>query len=333
MRGLWSYIVIFAIVALVACSPAEGDFRGSEYMPDMAHSVAYEANLYNYYGLNTFSDRDEYRKYAEPGLPVEGTVPRGAAGSSSKMQGHFNGLTQNNEISIPQNGSKAYDYGNTDDERTRAAREIRSNPFPITNDGLATGKELYELFCGICHGNKGQGDGYLARENSPYGAVPANLVEQKFQDTTDGIFYHAIMHGKNVMGSYSDKISYEERWQVIHYIRSLQAKEAGSEYSASQNTFNASGTPIESMDVHEMHFTNDDIFMVKSSHSGHSGHGGGDGEHKDDGHGNHDSQEGDSHSGDENHEGHNPGEMDSLNHIEGDSLEGHGHDHGEHKDH
>ena len=39
------------------------------------------------------------------------------------------------------------------------------------------------------------------------------------------------MYGKNVMGSYKDKISYEERWQVIHYIRSLQAKDKKLEYS------------------------------------------------------------------------------------------------------
>jgi hypothetical protein len=42
------------------------------------------------------------------------------------------------------------------------------------------------------------------------------------------------------MGGYADKLSYEERWQVIHYIRSLQAKEAQLQYSEIQNTFNNS---------------------------------------------------------------------------------------------
>jgi hypothetical protein len=42
------------------------------------------------------------------------------------------------------------------------------------------------------------------------------------------------------MGGYSDKLSYEERWQVIHFIRSLQAKEANLQYSEAANTFNNS---------------------------------------------------------------------------------------------
>jgi hypothetical protein len=44
------------------------------------------------------------------------------------------------------------------------------------------------------------------------------------------------MYGKNVMGSYADKLSFEERWEVIHYIRSLQAKSKNLEYSETANT-------------------------------------------------------------------------------------------------
>jgi len=39
-----------------------------------------------------------------------------------------------------------------------------------------------------------------------------------------------------VMGGYSDKLSFEERWQVIHYIRSLQAKSKSLEYGEKANT-------------------------------------------------------------------------------------------------
>ncbi|HQV96680.1 MAG TPA: cytochrome c, partial [Saprospiraceae bacterium] len=56
-------------------------------------------------------------------------------------------------------------------------------------------------------------------------------------------FYHTIMHGRNLMGSYSDKLSYNERWNVIHYIRSLQAGIKKLEYSESANTLNSSSTP------------------------------------------------------------------------------------------
>ena len=52
----------------------------------------------------------------------------------------------------------------------------------------------------------------------------------------NGRFYFAMMYGKNVMGGYSDKLSFEERWQVLHYIRSLQAKAKNLEYSETANT-------------------------------------------------------------------------------------------------
>ena len=52
----------------------------------------------------------------------------------------------------------------------------------------------------------------------------------------NGRYYFAIMYGRNMMGSYADKLSFEERWQVIHYIRSLQAKSKNLEYNEKSNT-------------------------------------------------------------------------------------------------
>jgi hypothetical protein len=54
------------------------------------------------------------------------------------------------------------------------------------------------------------------------------------------------MYGLNVMGAYADKLSYEERWQVIHYIRSLQAAANSAKYDEAANTLNpAFGTPMK----------------------------------------------------------------------------------------
>jgi hypothetical protein len=58
-----------------------------------------------------------------------------------------------------------------------------------------------------------------------------------FANGNNGRLYHAIMYGKNVMGNYADKLSYEERWQVIHYIRSCQADGAKLQYDEEKNLF------------------------------------------------------------------------------------------------
>ena len=313
MKTIKYLTLCLMIVGVMSCSPSGGEDRGHEYMPDMAHSVAYEANSYNYYGLNTYSDEISYKEYAMPREPVPGTVSRGAAGLSmrspedaARLMNTFNGLTQVNEISIPINGSVAYPYADTEEERTRAADELTQNALPITEEGLAQGKDLYVIYCGICHGSKGAGDGHLARENGPYPAVPANLLEAKFRETTDGLFYHAIMRGKNVMGAYSDKLSYEERWNVIHYVRSLQAKEQKLAYSAEENTLNGNMTGASyfaSFETPEVH--NNDIFSLGGDHGDHDSHGRDHDEHQEDSHGDEDNDDNhkDSH-GDEDHDKH-----------------------------
>ena len=49
-----------------------------------------------------------------------------------------------------------------EEERTRAMAEIIYNPYPITDKGFAKAKPLYDIYCGICHGEKGDGNGYLS---------------------------------------------------------------------------------------------------------------------------------------------------------------------------
>lgn len=209
---------------LQSCQQPGRDSTGSEFMPDMAHSIAYEANYYNYYYNNTWGTEDEYYSFAQPKLPVEGTVPR----SSS------------DRITIPSAPKvDPYYYEDTEEERTRAMTEIIDNPHPITDAGLATGKELYDLYCAICHGEKGDGNGYLVRDDGGvYPVQPANLINEEFTAASNGRFYHSIMYGKNLMGSYRDKLNADERWEVIHYIRSLQAKELKLEYNQLVNTLN-----------------------------------------------------------------------------------------------
>ncbi len=255
-------VVVAAVVILYSCSPAGGNSTGHEYMPDMAHSIAYESNVYTYYYLNTWDEESTFKlkDLSNPRLPVKGTIPRGytayQASDAAGYEGVHNmlrGGDRLNAIAIPINGHVPYHYGDNEDERTRASNEIVANPFPITEAGLAKGKELYDVHCGICHGAKGDGLGYLVSDDNPnvkYPAAPANFLQDTFYNSNNGRYYHSIMYGKNVMGAYKDKLNYEERWQVIHYIRKLQADELDVEYSPKVNTYNpAYGMPVAQVDA------------------------------------------------------------------------------------
>jgi mono/diheme cytochrome c family protein len=241
------YLVLMIAVVLLsinACQQPSGNETGSEYMPDMAHSIAYEANTYAYYYNNTWGSKEDYYEMAKPRNPVNGTIARGYVGNSASTE-------MTNEISVPANGAVPYYYGDNEEERTRASAELINNPFKITDAGLEKGKELYEIFCGICHGNDGGGAGYLVRDPNPaigdeggkYPVQPANFLLEEFVAASNGRYYHAIEYGKNLMGSYKDKLSYEERWNVIHYIRSLQAKNLKLKYNQMENTLNTIDEP------------------------------------------------------------------------------------------
>ena len=204
--------------------------------------------------------------YAKPKLPVKGTIPR----------------TSTTDSSIPANGSVPYYYGDTEDERTRASNELIDNPLPITDSGLSQGEDLYDIYCGVCHGEKGDGAGYLVRDDGgKYPVQPANFLLDEFLGASNGRYYHAIMYGKNLMGAYTDKLSHDERWNVIHYIRSLQAKDQKLAYNQLENTLNNIDRPAGEMivDVEEvMHEVHDG-----EDHEGHDevhGHG----DHNEDGH-------------------------------------------------
>jgi hypothetical protein len=66
---------------------------------------------------------------------------------------------------------------------------------------------------------EGDGNGYLyAGPNAKYPNAPKSFVVDEMISAGNGRYYFAIMYGKNVMGHYADKLSFEERWQVLHYI-------------------------------------------------------------------------------------------------------------------
>lgn len=198
-----------------SCGRAGGDFAGREYMPDMAHSVAYESNVFVFYNNNRWGGEDGYRQWYNEKIlgakPIKNTIAR---------------------------GQQVYHYADTEADRARAMAEITSNKLrPKTEEELKTylekGKNLYTIYCSSCHGEKGDGNGVLYNSGEgPYTVKPKTYLGADFavDGNTEGRIYHAIVYGKNVMLAHADKLSDEERWMVIHHIRDLQAAHDGTTY-------------------------------------------------------------------------------------------------------
>ncbi len=82
------------------------------------------------------------------------------------------------------------------------------------------GKAKYDIYCAVCHGDKGGGDGTVA-EKMP--VKPRNLLSADAKAYSDGRMYHAITAGIGLMGSYAGQIPDEKaRWAIVNYMRTLQ---------------------------------------------------------------------------------------------------------------
>ncbi|GMR22875.1 MAG: hypothetical protein BMS9Abin37_1253 [Acidobacteriota bacterium] len=95
------------------------------------------------------------------------------------------------------------------------------NPVENTPDAIAAGEALYGKHCKMCHGDTGKGDGAATKFIKP---APHDISTAEVRDAnTDGDIFYKITTGKRPMPSMQRKLSEEERWQVILFVRTLQA--------------------------------------------------------------------------------------------------------------
>jgi mono/diheme cytochrome c family protein len=87
---------------------------------------------------------------------------------------------------------------------------------------------LYLVNCGICHGDKLDGNGPLYKAgDGPFPNKPATLVgDDKYTAMTEGTMFHSITYGRNSMGGHASQLSTKQRWMIVHYIKEKQAAAA-----------------------------------------------------------------------------------------------------------
>jgi mono/diheme cytochrome c family protein len=97
----------------------------------------------------------------------------------------------------------------------RGAKNVR-NPIPPTQDSIERGRALFQTNCVACHGQSGRGDGPAA---ATLLVKPADLTEHA-QLHPDADLFEWISNGKNqAMPAFSGKLSENERWHIINFIR------------------------------------------------------------------------------------------------------------------
>lgn len=90
---------------------------------------------------------------------------------------------------------------------------------------LKRGQERYNVYCSMCHGEAGTGEGVVKQRAQAAGAaafVPANLHDDRLRHIPDGQLFATISHGKGNMAPYAQSIPVQDRWAIVAYVRALQ---------------------------------------------------------------------------------------------------------------
>jgi len=89
------------------------------------------------------------------------------------------------------------------------------------------GQTKFEIYCGICHGNEGLGNGSIAEKMLKR---PPNIVNSTYRAYSDGRLFNVVTNGWGLMGGYASQVPLEnERWAIVKHLRSLQKKQSSKE--------------------------------------------------------------------------------------------------------
>lgn len=119
---------------------------------------------------------------------------------------------------------------------------VKQNPlplttkFPVLGNEVATidrGRDRYDIHCAICHGYSGQGGsgpqghGLVGRRWTVkipnFHFTTGEGADNRVPLMPDGEYFEVITNGKGTMPAYGARLSVEDRWAIVHYVRALQS--------------------------------------------------------------------------------------------------------------
>jgi cytochrome c553 len=98
-------------------------------------------------------------------------------------------------------------------------RLVTTIPMVVTRELLVRGRERFEIYCAVCHGRTGGGDGMIVQRGFPR---PPSFHEPRLREAPAGHFFDVMTQGYGVMYPYAARVEPRDRWAIVAYIRALQ---------------------------------------------------------------------------------------------------------------
>ncbi|HKX84301.1 MAG TPA: cytochrome c [Pyrinomonadaceae bacterium] len=148
--------------------------------------------------------------------PVEGTVARGQLKDDKAFYtGKIDNPNPNVQVQTTTDAS-----GNT--LVSSFPNDIDEFPMPVTKELIDRGQDRYNIYCIVCHGPNGSGDGMVVRRGFPQ---PPTYHDDRLRNAPVGHFFDVMSNGWGKMNSYASVLPAADRWAVVAYIRALQASQ------------------------------------------------------------------------------------------------------------
>lgn len=174
--------------------------------------------------------------------PVEGTVPRGYLRSDSEF---FTGKKRRTLSGFQPSGQTPAGPQPTAETAPGSPQnafpdDVETFPFPISEETVDRGRQRYDIFCSVCHGLTGNGDGMIVRRGF---RRAASFHDDRLRQAPVGHFFDAITNGWGAMPSYASQIPVQDRWAIVAYIRALQLSQQRSSVPQASPTPTTSPSP------------------------------------------------------------------------------------------
>lgn len=144
---------------------------------------------------------------------IEGTVARGQLHDNKAFYtGKIDNPNPNVQVQTTTDGS-----GNT--LVSSFPNDIAEFPVPVTRELVDRGQERYNIYCIVCHGPIGNGDGMVVRRGFP---KPPTYHDDRLRNAPVGHFFDVMTNGWGRMNSYAFQVQPADRWAIVAYIRALQ---------------------------------------------------------------------------------------------------------------